>query len=98
MQASTLGSLEALLEFLRTSKIPVSRFFKFFLDFIYTGEAVVHSIFLGNNESVFPRIWVTTVQGKQGKLPEKFRQGKHREFGNFARTQGKHREFGLLKL
>ena len=25
-------------------------------------------------------------------------QGKHREFGNFAKTQGNHREFGLLKL
>ena len=25
-------------------------------------------------------------------------QGKHREFGNFAKTQGKHREFGFLKL
>ena len=25
-------------------------------------------------------------------------QGKHREFGNLAKTQGKHREFGLLKL
>ena len=25
-------------------------------------------------------------------------QGKHREFGNFAKTQVKHREFGFLKL
>ena len=31
---------------------------------------------------------VPTAQGKPGKWPKKFRQGKHREFGNFAKTQG----------
>ena len=31
---------------------------------------------------------VPTSQGKQGKWPTKFCQGKHREFGNFAKTQG----------
>ena len=32
---------------------------------------------------------VPTPQGKQGKLPKKNPcQGKHREFGNFAKTQG----------
>ena len=30
---------------------------------------------------------VPTAQGKQGKLPKKFRQGKHREFGNVVKTQ-----------
>ena len=37
--------------------------------------------------------------GKTGKMAKKNPcQGKHREFGNFAKTQGKHREFCLLKL
>ena len=37
-----------------------------------------------------------SVSGKMAKeIPC---QGKHREFGNFAKTLGKHREFGLLKL
>ena len=31
---------------------------------------------------------VPTAQGKQGKWQNKFRQGKHREFGNFVKTQG----------
>ena len=31
---------------------------------------------------------VPTAQGKEGKWPEKNCQGKHREFGNFAKTQG----------
>ena len=38
---------------------------------------------------------VPTAQGKQGKWPKIFRQGKHREFGNVVKTQGKHREFCL---
>ena len=34
-------------------------------------------------------IRVPTAQGKQGKWPQKNPcQGKHREFGNFAKTQG----------
>ena len=37
--------------------------------------------------------------GKTGKMAKKNPcQGKHREFGNFAKTQGKHREFCLGKL
>ena len=37
--------------------------------------------------------------GKTGKIVKKnLCQGKHREFGNFAKTQGKHRELRLLKL
>ena len=39
--------------------------------------------------------------GKTGKMAQKFPcQGKHREFGNFVKTQGilsKHRDFFLLK-
>ena len=36
---------------------------------------------------------------KTGKMVQKNPcQGKHREFGNFAKTQEKHREFCLLKL
>ena len=31
---------------------------------------------------------VPTAQGKQGKWPKNPCQGKHREFGNFAKTQG----------
>ena len=38
---------------------------------------------------------VPTAQGKQGKRPKKIRQGKHREFRNFVKTQGKLREFSL---
>ena len=41
----------------------------------------------------------THCTGKTGKMDPKIPcQGKHREFGNFAKTQGKDREFGLLKL
>ena len=41
----------------------------------------------------------THCTGNTGKMVRKIPcQGKHREFGNFAKTQGKHREFGLLKL
>ena len=36
--------------------------------------------------SGYPR----TPQGKRGKWRKKIRQGKHREFGNFAKTQEKH--------
>ena len=32
---------------------------------------------------------VPTPQGKQGKWQQKFRQGKHRKFRNFAKTQEK---------
>ena len=38
---------------------------------------------------------VPTAQGKQGNWPKKIRQGKHRDFGKFVKTQGKHREFCL---
>ena len=39
---------------------------------------------------------VPTAQGKQGKWPKKNPcQGKHREFGNFIKTQGKYRAFCL---
>ena len=32
---------------------------------------------------------VPTAQGKSGKMPKRIPcQGKHREFGNFAKTQG----------
>ena len=42
---------------------------------------------------------IATGTGKTGKMAENIPcQGKHREFGNFAKTQGKHREFGMLKL
>ena len=41
---------------------------------------------------------IPTAQGKQGKWQKNPCQGKHREFGNFAKTQGKHRESCLLKL
>ena len=44
---------------------------------------------------------VPTPHGKRktGKMTKKNPcQGKHREFGNFAKTQFKHKEFGLLKL
>ena len=37
--------------------------------------------------------------GKAGKMTKKNPcQGKHNEFGHFAKTQEKHREFCLLKL
>ena len=39
---------------------------------------------------------VPTAQGKPGKWPKRNPcQEKHREFGNFVKTQGKHREFYL---
>ena len=37
--------------------------------------------------------------GKTGKMTQKIPcQGKHREFGQFAKTLGRHREFCLGKL
>ena len=36
---------------------------------------------------------VPTAQGKRKMAKKNPCQGKHREFGNFAKTQGKHREF-----
>ena len=48
------------------------------------------------NNSRGIRPLTATAQGKQGKWPKKYPcQGKHREFGNFVKTQGilsKHRE------
>ena len=54
----------------------------------------------GSNEShLCSLIGCPQGTGKTGKMAEKNPcQGKHREFGNLAKTQGKHREFGMLKL
>ena len=41
---------------------------------------------------------VPTEQGKRKMAKNILCQGKHREFGNFDKTQGKHGEFGLLKM
>ena len=41
------------------------------------------------DSSVYCTIQGTPAQGKQGKWPKNIPcQGKHREFGNFAKTQG----------
>ena len=65
---------------------------------------IPHSPFPSSPPSMFPSCFYqgthgTGKTGKTGKMTKKNPcQGKHREFGNFAKTQGKHKEFCLLKL
>ena len=63
-------------------------------------QLLLHCVFRNKVISLIsPNMQGTHCTGKTGEMAKTNPyEGKHREFGNFAKTQGKHREFGLLKL